>query len=186
MLAVALFLWLGLGGPIFKIDWKLDATSLAAWVQAIVSALAILAVYYAATIPVRAEREARARENSIRARGLALLLIPELIALLGELQSTRAHGSIFDPPVLPSRLLVERADQYYLLGEAGGRILQTIGLLSGTSAQTERYRKKVPARPPLVSASDLALGAAIWKNHMESLDNAIANVEEAVEQLRTL
>jgi len=184
LLACALFLWIGLAGPIFQIDWKLDATSLAAWVQAIVSALAIVAVYYAATIPVRAEREAKAHENLIRAAGLALLLIPDLVALLGAVQAARAKGSIFDPPVAPSRLLLERADQLYLLGDSGGRILQTIGLLNGMAAQTERYQKNVPARPPLVGPKDLALGTQIWKNHCHSLDIAIANIEEAIEDLQ--
>lgn len=183
-LAVAIVLALGDLGP--KIEWKLNSAGLAAWVQAIVSAFAIVAVYYAATIPVRAEREAKAQENSSRARGLALLLIPELVALLGALQAARANGTIFDPPVLPSALLLERSDQLFLLGDPGGNILQTIGLLSGMAAQTLRFQKLAGVNPNIISPKNQRAANSIWNNHLESLNIAIKNIEEATEGLQKL
>jgi hypothetical protein len=50
----------------------------AGWMQAIVAGIAIVAVYLAATIPVRAEAKAREAERRLRAWGLALLLTPEI------------------------------------------------------------------------------------------------------------
>jgi hypothetical protein len=44
----------------------------------IVAGIAIIAVYFAATIPVRAEAKAREAERRLRAEGMALLLIPEI------------------------------------------------------------------------------------------------------------
>ncbi len=111
------------------------------------------------------------------------MLIPELLALLGAVQTARANGSIFDPPVLPSNLLLGRADQLYLLGEAGGRILQAIGMLSGMAAQTERYQQAA-GNPQILSPRNRRLGVAIWNNHIQALDLIIMNIEEAVERLR--
>jgi hypothetical protein len=181
LLAAALFLWLGLAGPIFQIDWKLDAAGLAAWIQAIVLGLTIVGIYVAARIPIRAQMAAKEREDSIRAGGVALLIIPELVNLLGAMQVARESGSINDPPVLPSKLLIDRADQLYLLGETGGRVLQTIGLLSGMAAQTERYRQRA-GDPPRPGAA--VEGARIWIDHRGLLDFAIMNTEEAVKRLQ--
>lgn len=115
LLAVALFVWAGLAGPIFQIDWRvMDFAAAAAWTQATVSVLAIVGVFVAAMLPIRATRKAKARENALRAGGMMLLILPELVDLLGAMQDARANGNIDDPPVLPSRVLLERADQLYL------------------------------------------------------------------------
>jgi hypothetical protein len=55
--------------------------------QAIVAGIATAAVYFAATIPVRAEARSRERERSLRAQGMALLLLPEIIVLKGEIET---------------------------------------------------------------------------------------------------
>jgi hypothetical protein len=71
----------------------------AGWIQAIVAGIAIVAVYLAATIPVRAEAKAREAEKRLRAWGLALLLTPEIIVLKGEIETCIDSGTIYDAPV---------------------------------------------------------------------------------------
>jgi hypothetical protein len=69
------------------------------WMQAIVAVIAIVAVYFAATIPVRVEARSRERERSLRAQGMALLLFPEIIVLKGEIETYIESGDIDDAPV---------------------------------------------------------------------------------------
>jgi hypothetical protein len=77
--AAVLSVWLGIAGPIFSIDPKNlnDTAGIAAWVQAITAGVAIIAVYVAATLPVRAEARARAYENRLRADAIAFFCFPK-------------------------------------------------------------------------------------------------------------
>jgi hypothetical protein len=134
--------WLGVAGPIFSIDYAAlnSSAGIAAWVQAFVSAAAIVAVYVAATIPVRAERVRRESELRLRSQGLALLLIPELVALKGELETALQNGPIYKAPIELPTSLNDKADELYILEEVGGRLLQTIGLVRGLAIQTRRFQ----------------------------------------------
>jgi hypothetical protein len=171
MLAAILTVWLGVAGPVFSIDpRKLNETAgIAAWVQVLVAAVAIVGVYIAATIPVRAENERRTQELRLRRQGLALLIIPELGALMGEMERAIDPGSIYDPPIQPPTSLVERLDDLYILGRVGGRLLQTVGGLRAMATQplifqASGMRDGAP-EPDLVS-----IGQAAWSNNIKGLE----------------
>ena len=113
----------------------------AGWMQAIVASAAIVAVYYAATIPVKAEARYRARERKLRADGMALLLLPDIIVLKGEIETIVDSGNIYQEPVGVPPSLFNRADELYLLGEAGGRLLQAIGAVIKTAAAIRMHSR---------------------------------------------
>jgi hypothetical protein len=68
MLTVVITVWLGIWGPIFSVEFKSlnDSAGIAAWAQAIIAGVAIVFVYLAATIPMRAEAADRATETFAR------------------------------------------------------------------------------------------------------------------------
>jgi hypothetical protein len=157
----------------------------AGWMQAIVATIAIIAVYYAATIPVRAEARYRNKENKLRADGMALLLLPDILVLKGEIETMIDSGNIFEPSVTVSSTLEGRADQLYLLGEIGGRLLQSIGMVNAVAAQTRRFQARTGGRIDalLVSSGVSVAAPAIWQNNVDTLKLCLMNLDEAVEQL---
>jgi thiamine pyrophosphokinase len=72
--------------------------------------------------------------------GIDLLLIPEIVALKGEIETHAERGSIYDPPVAVPPILLDRTDELYVLGGIGGRLLQTIGIVNGVGTQTRRFQ----------------------------------------------
>jgi hypothetical protein len=158
----------------------------AGWAQAIVAGLAIVAVYIAATIPVRAEAARLERERRLRADGLALLLIPEIVVLKGEIETCIGNGSIYDTPVSVPLMLASKTDDLYLLGEPGRRLLQTIGLVNGVAAQTRRFQAIGVMHNGAPIQSRVSDGASIWANNVNSLRLGIVNLNEVLEQIESL
>jgi hypothetical protein len=156
----------------------------AGWMQAIVASVAIVAVYYAATIPVRAEARYREQEKKLRADGMALLLLPDILVLKGEIETMIDSGDIHDPPVTVSSTLEGRADQLYLLGSAGGRLLQSIGMVNGVAAQTRRFqaREGSPVNALLVHTRHSVAANSIWRSNVDTLKLCIMNLDEVIEQ----
>jgi hypothetical protein len=154
------------------------------WMQAIVAGIAIIGVYVAATIRVRAEAKARAAERRLRAWGLALLLIPEIIVLKGEIENCIDKGTIFDAPVQVPASLIGKTDQLYLLGNIGGRLLQAIGLVNGVAAQTGRYQAVAMSNgmPILGKAAE---GMPIWQNNLATLRLCLTHLDEVIKQIQT-
>jgi adenine-specific DNA methylase len=157
----------------------------AGWMQAIVAGVAIIAVYLAATIPVRAEARFRAADRRLRAEGMALLLLPEIIVLKGEIETHIEEGSVYDIPVAVPTSLSSKTDELYLLGETGGRLLQAVGMVNGVAAQTRRYQAiGMLEGAPVLSKSGIGLG--IWRNNVKSLGLCLMNLDEAIEQIQKL
>ena len=155
----------------------------AGWMQAIVAGIAIIAVYLAATIPVRAEAKAREEEKRLRAWGLALLLIPEIIALKGEIETCIDSGTIFDAPIQVPASLLGKTDQLYLLGETGRRLLQAIGMVNGVAAQTRRFQAvAISGGVPILGKA--AAGMPIWQNNLATLRLCLVNLEEVIKQIQ--
>jgi hypothetical protein len=157
----------------------------AGWMQAIVAGLAIIAVYIAATIPVRAEAARLERERRLRADGLALLLTAEIANLKGEIETCIDSSDIYDPPVTVPVTLTSKTGDLYLLGESGRRLLQTIGLVNGVAAQTRRFQSVGidPVGVPIQSR--MADGDLIWANNLDTLRIGIANLDEVLEQIQS-
>jgi hypothetical protein len=156
----------------------------AGWLQAIVAGIAIVAVYLAATIPVRAEAKAREAERRLRAWGLALLLTPEIIVLKGEIETCIDSGTIYDAPVQVPASLIDKTDQLYLLGETGGRLLQAIGMVNGVAAQTRRYQA-VAISDGVPVLGKAAAGGPIWQNNLATLRLCLMNLDEVIKQIQT-
>jgi hypothetical protein len=151
---------------------------------AFVAGIAIVAVYIAATIPVRAEAKAREAERRLRAWGLALLLIPEIIVLKGEIEICIDSGTIYDAPVQVPAGLTSKTDQLYLFGETGGRLLQTIGMVNGVAAQTRRYQAvAISDGVPILGKA--AAGMPIWQNNLATLRLCLTNLDEVMKQIQT-
>lgn len=148
--------------------WSEAHPGTAGWMQAVVAGLAIVAVYIAATIPVRGEAARLERERRLRADGLALLLIPDILVLKGEIETCIAHGRIYDPPVTVPATLSSKTDDLYLLGEPSRRLLQTIGLVNGVAAQTRRFQA-VGVAHGAPSLSKITDGLPIWENNLDTL-----------------
>jgi hypothetical protein len=186
MLAAVLTSWIGIWGPVFNIEFKTlnDSAGVAAWAQAGIAGLAIVVVYLAATIPMRAEAADRARERRLRAEGLKLLLISDILVLKGEIETCVHRGNIYDPPVQPSATLMSKTDQLYLLGEIGGRLLQTIGIVNGVAAQSRRYQAAATTNGVPIN-SKRAAGVAIWNNNVKSFRLCLVNLEEIIEAMNS-
>lgn len=155
----------------------------AGWMQAIVAGIAIVAVYLAATIPVRAEAKAREAERRLRAWGLALLLIPEIIVLKGEIETCIESGTIFDAPVQVPASLSGKTDQIYLLGQTGRRLLQAIGMVNGVAAQTRGFQA-VAINNGVPVISKVAAGQPIWENNLRTLRLCLMNLDEVLKQIQ--
>jgi hypothetical protein len=112
------------------LQWIEGHPGFAAWVQAI-GISAIIAVLLVAHFQQRAAARAAYRDRLRKARGLALMLQPELIAFEGTLErlSLRPPSSSKES-AKPPQTILDLADQLHLLGDAGGSILQMIGALN--------------------------------------------------------
>jgi hypothetical protein len=151
----------------------------AGWAQAIVAGVAIVAVYVAATVPVRAEARRLEAERKSKADGLELLLLPEVLTLLGEIEASIESGDINDEPIRVSRTLMDRADDMYLMGDRGRRLLQALGMLNGVATQTMRFHRicNDQAAPP---KERLAKGQGLWRNNVATLRICVVNLQEVI------
>jgi len=186
MLSVLITVWLGLWGPIFSVEFRTlnDSPGLAAWIQAAVSGLAMLVVYLSATIPMRQQANERETEKRLRADGLKLLLLPDVLVLKGEIETHIDSGSIYDTPIEVPAGLASKTDQLYLLGEAGGRLLQTVGIVNGVAAQTRRYQAAATVNGVPIQ-SKAGAGLQIWRNNVSSLDLCLMNLNEFIELVQS-
>jgi hypothetical protein len=162
----------------------------AGWTQALIAGVAIVAVYIAATIPVRAETARLEKERKLKAQGLALLLIPEILVLKGELETIIETGSIYGKPIAIPISLENKIDELYLLSEAGGRLLQSVGLVRGVAAQTRRFQiegitQDGPYKGMRIESA-VPIGAAIWGENTAALRMGIMNLREVVDLLQSI
>jgi hypothetical protein len=112
------------------LQWIERHPGLAAWVQAI-GIGAIIAVLLVAHFQQRTAARAAYRDRLRKARGLALMLQPELIAFEGTLERlSLLPPSSHKESAKPPQTILDLADQLHLLGDAGGCILQMIGALN--------------------------------------------------------
>lgn len=186
VLSAMITVWLGLWGPLFsiKIDNWNDSTGLAAWAQALVAGIALLVVYYSATIPARTEAAERAAEKKLRGDGLALLLFADVLVLKGEIETIIEHGSIYDVAVEVSATLMSKTDQLYLLEDAGAILLQAIGMINAVAAQTRRYQKAATIEGvPIQSKAEA--GVPIWENNVRTLQLCLMNLDEFIECMQS-
>lgn len=159
------------------LQWIELHPGLAAWVQAIGAIGAIIAVFLVVHLQQRTAARSAHRDRLRKARGLALLLQPELTAFEGTLERlSLLPPSSHKESAKPPQTILDVADQLYLLGEAGGSTLQMIGALNA-HARLE------------ATSAELAAGleqAELDRLRTARLSRARRNCVEAVRGLRRI
>ncbi len=107
------------------LQWFEAHAGTAAWLEALGSIGAIIFVYLFALLQNRRFRSHETIDRIRRAQGLALVLIPVLTAFRPKIEAAIIHESKPAPPDEIIHLL----DQLYILGVAGGLILQMVAAL---------------------------------------------------------
>ena len=162
--------------PKIMMTWMDAHSGTAGWAQAVIAGLAIVAVYYAATIPVRAEAKRLDEERKARAHGLKLLLLPEVLVLQGELEAAVAGGSVSDPAITVSSTLMDRADHMYLMGDTGWRLLEVIGMVNAAAAQTRRLHAICDTKG-IAKIQRATVGRELWENNAANYERCLNHLE---------
>ena len=125
------------------LQWFEAHPGTAAWLEALGSIGAIIFVYLFALLQNRRFRCHENIDRIRRAQGLALVLIPVLTAFRPKIEAAIIHESKPAPPDEIIHLL----DQLYILGVAGGLILQMVAAVERTAMKdidTENWADRRP------------------------------------------
>lgn len=104
------------------LDWFEAHPGTASWLQAVGSIGAIVFVYLFALFQGRRARSHEDIDRIRRAQGLALVLVPVLTGFRPKIEADLIRESQLEPPDEVLHLL----DQLYVLGVAGGFVLQMV------------------------------------------------------------
>jgi hypothetical protein len=107
------------------LQWFEAHPGTASWLEAVGTIAAIVFVYLFALFQGRQTSSHQNTDRIRRARGLALFLIPALTAFRPKIETAIIHEIKLAPPDEIMHLL----DQLYVLGVAGGLILQMVAVL---------------------------------------------------------
>ena len=107
------------------LDWLEAHPGTASWLQAVGSIGAIVFVYLFALFQGRRARSHADIDRIRRAQGLALVLVPVLTGFRPKIEAALIRESKLEPPDEVLHLL----DQLYVLGVAGGFVLQMVATL---------------------------------------------------------
>jgi hypothetical protein len=124
-------MWQDVQFPKDLLAWIEGHPGLATWLGSI----AIVATILATLRIAGADRRERQLERVLKAKALALLLQTQLVAFRGKLERAVEDPRNGGPVVAPPPILIERSDQLYLLGPAGGSLLQMISALNANADQ---------------------------------------------------
>jgi hypothetical protein len=116
--------WIG-GWLAPALDWLEAHPGIASWLQAVGSIGAIVFVYLFALFQGRRARSHEDIDRIRRAQGLALVLAPVLTAFRPKVEAALIRERKLEPPDEVLHLL----DQLYVLGVAGGFVLQMVATL---------------------------------------------------------
>ncbi len=107
------------------LQWFEAHPGTAGWLEAVGSITAIVFVYLFALLQNRRFRSHENIDRVRRAQGLALVLIPVLIAFRPKIEA----AIIYESKPAPPDEIIHLLDQLYILGVAGGLILQMVAML---------------------------------------------------------
>ena len=107
------------------LDWFEAHPGTASWLEAVGSIGAIVFVYLFALFQGRRARSHEDIDRIRRAQGVALVLVPVLTAFRSKIEAALIRESKLEPPDEVLHLL----DQLYVLGVAGGFVLQMVAAL---------------------------------------------------------
>ena len=148
---------------------------LASWLEA----GAVFATVFVALRIAGADRRERRQERRLRAQGLAVLLHTQLVGFQGTLERA-IEGNSYEQ-VQPPPKLVEYADQLYLLGTAGGALLQMISAVNAHNdfvTGASRFQRIIDHELKEGCRRSLVLA-------LESCNEAIAGLDQLIRARRT-
>ncbi len=153
------------------LGWFEGHPGTAAWLQAVGSIAAIGLIYLFGLFQFRRTRSHEEIDRLRRAQGLALVLVAVLVEFRLKIETAMVHQSKLDPPDEVLHVL----DQLYILGVAGGFILQMVASLQANN-------QLVP--PPLDDAEDARSSYASITR--QRLTDALRYCDDAVGALTKL
>ena len=151
--------WIGwIKGPVgAAVQWFEAHSGTASWLEAVGSITAIVFVYLFALFQGRRTRSHETTDRIRRAQGLALILIPVLTAFRPKIETAIIQESKPAPP----DEIVHLLDQLYVLGVAGGLILQMVAVLQANQRAElpPNETENAPASYKLIARQRLGYGA---------------------------
>jgi hypothetical protein len=120
------------------------------------------------------DRRERWKERRLKAQALALLLHTQLVGFQGKIEVAISQGNYLLAGVQPPAALVARTDELYLLGKAGGLLLQMISTLNANEAFVLELQRLQ------------AQNGEVWGGVKQSLDGALACCTEAIVEISRL
>jgi hypothetical protein len=129
----------------------------ASWLEAVGSIAAIVFVGLFALFQGRRTRSYESTDRIRRAQGLALVPIPALTAFKPKIESAIIQESKPAPP----DEIVNFLDQLYILGVAGGLILQMVAMLQANQRTERRHAENESAQSMYNSIARQRLGDAL-------------------------
>jgi hypothetical protein len=152
------------------LQWFEAHPGTAGWLDAVGSIAAIVFVYLFALFQNRRIKSHEETDRIRRAQGLALLLIPVLTAFKMKIETAIIQESTPAPPDEVMHLL----DQLYVLGVAGGLILQMVATLQAHQWSERPVNENESARSSYNSVT------------RQRLDSALRYCEDAIRALMKL
>src|SRR5450759_703433 len=152
------------------LQWFEARPGTAAWLEAIGSIAAIVFVSLFALYQNRRARSHEDIDRIRRAQGIALILIPVLTAFRPKIEAAIIHESQPSPP----NEIIYFLDQLYVLGVAGGLILQMLVTLQANQ------RSELPAN------SNETARLAYNSVARQRLGNALRYCDDAIQALTKL
>ena len=139
------------------LQWFEAHPGTASWLEAVGSITAIVFVYLFALFQGRRTRSHESIDRIRRAQGLALILIPVLTAFRPKIETAIIQQSKPAPPDEVVHLL----DQLYVLGVAGGSILQMVAVLQANQRAERPPNENESAQSMYNSIARQRLGYAL-------------------------
>jgi hypothetical protein len=139
------------------LQWFEAHPGTASWLGAVGSITAIVFVYLFALFQGRRTRSHESTDRIRRAQGLALVLIPVLTAFRPKIETAIIQESKPAPPDEVMHLL----DQLYVLGLAGGSILQMVAVLQANQRAELPVNENENARTSYNSIARQRMGDAL-------------------------
>jgi hypothetical protein len=151
--------WIGwIRGPVgTALQWFEAHPGTASWLEAIGSITAIVFVYLFALYQGRRTRSHENTDRIRRAQGLALVLIPVLTAFRSKIEAAIIQEG---KPAAPDEVM-HLLDQLYILGVAGGLILQMVAVLQANQRAELPPSEDENARSSYNSITRQRLGDAL-------------------------
>ena len=151
--------WIGwIRGPVgTALQWFEAHPGTASWLEAIGSITAIVFVYLFALYQGRRTRSHENTDRIRKAQGFALVLIPVLTAFRSKIEAAIVQES---KPAAPHEVM-HLLDQIYILGVAGGLILQMVAVLQANQRAELPPNENEDARSSYNSIARQRLGDAL-------------------------